>query len=90
MTKSGLSSSFPPLRKAQRVRQSFITMHAAKASARVDVSMYVTNLRAWKSVPDAQMDSASHAITDKLAGCVGLAANGAGTRRCPAEVSPPP
>ena len=47
-------------------------------------------LRAWVSAPHAQLDTASSASTyqNSLTGCVGLAANGAGPRRCTAGVTP--
>ena len=65
-----------------------ITMHAAGACP--NVSNYVVNLRAWASAPHAQLDTASSASTlpDSRTGCVGLAANGAGPRRCTAGVTP--
>ena len=48
------------------------------------------NLRAWVSAPHAQLDTASSASTlpDSLTGGIGLAANGAGPRRCTAGVTP--
>ena len=48
----------------------------------------VNHVRAWVSAPHAQMDTVSPASTDSLTGCVGLAANGAGPRRCTAGVTP--
>ena len=46
------------------------------------------NLRAWVSAPHAQLDTASSVTTNSLTGCVGLAANGAGPRRCTAGATP--
>ena len=53
------------------------------------VHPYTANyVRAWVSAPHAQMDTVSPASTDSLTGCAGLAANGAGPRRCTAGVTP--
>ena len=46
------------------------------------------NVRAWVSAPHAQMDTVSPASTDSLTGGIGLAANGAGPRRCTAGMTP--
>ena len=53
------------------------------------VHPYAVNyVRAWVSAPHAQMDTVSPGSTDSLTGCAGLAANGAGPRRCTAGVTP--
>ena len=67
-----------------------ITMHAAGASECPNVSILcaVNYVRAWVSAPHAQMGTVSPASTDSLTGCAGLAANGAGPRRCTAGVTP--
>ena len=66
-----------------------ITVQAAVAPQCPNVSMYAVNfVRAWVSAPHAQMDTVSPASTDSLTGCAGLAANGAGPRRCTAGVTP--
>ena len=54
------------------------------------VHPYVVNLRAWVSAPHAQLDTRSSASTspDSPMGGIGLAANGAGPRRCTAGVTP--
>ena len=53
------------------------------------VHQYVVDSRAWVTAPRA-LDTASSAstLTDSLTGCVGLAAKGAGPRRCTAGVTP--
>ena len=64
-------------------------MQAAVAPECTNVSNYPVNLRAWVSPPHAQLDTSSAStLPDSRTGCVGLAANGAGHRRCTAGVTP--
>ena len=53
------------------------------------VRLYAVNLRAWMSALHAQVDTASSASTlpGSSTRCVGLAANGAGPRRCTAGMT---
>ena len=54
------------------------------------VHPYAVNyVRAWVSAPHAQMDSSEFCkyLPDSPTGCAGLAANGAGPRRCTAGVT---
>ena len=48
----------------------------------------VNYVRTWVSAPHAQMDTVSPGSTASLTGCAGLAANGAGPRKCTAGVTP--
>ena len=84
------AGSCSSLRGLQRVRWAPLrcTLLVHQNVTNVSILTSSNYVRAWVSAPHAQLDTASPGSTDSLTGCAGLAANGAGPRRCTAGVTP--